>query len=250
MPSSRKELNMGVTDAAAMAGVVERRPDPGNIWRCVTWTHLEPLKARQNAADAVQFDLLLILTKPIIPLIMLICTGQVWNGLFSSLIVGHALRKWVPQMSYEAHHLLCMFFGAAHTLLGVSAGQVEDHAAKDTSNKVLRLAWAWSFKDVLCALHMCLLGSTVTAMSSLGNEPSFASSFAAGIALRIAMAQDSVQGMGGFQLIAVKVEKGLRDMGIQLVSSEEVVAYSGDGIGDCGGGPMRMMFGDGNSAIW
>lgn len=28
---------------------------------------------------------------------------EVWNGLFSSLFIGHALRKWVPQMSYEAH---------------------------------------------------------------------------------------------------------------------------------------------------
>ena len=30
------------------------------------------------------------------------CMLQVWNGLFSSLFIGHALRKWVPQMSYEA----------------------------------------------------------------------------------------------------------------------------------------------------
>merc|ERR1740117_172000 len=114
MPSSRKELNMGVTDAAAMAGVVERRPDPGNIWKCVTWTHLEPLKARQVAANAVQFDLLLILTKPIIPLFMLIAVGQVWNGLFSSLIIGHVLRKWVPQMSYEAHHIFVGMIGMTH----------------------------------------------------------------------------------------------------------------------------------------
>ena len=34
---------------------------------------------------------------------------QVWNGLFSSLFIGHALRKWIPQMSYEA----CWVLGIA-----------------------------------------------------------------------------------------------------------------------------------------
>merc|ERR1712032_1616805 len=98
--------------------------------------------------------------------------GQVWNGLFSSLVIGHVLRRWVPHMSYEAHHLLCAFFGAVHTLLGVSAQQVEDCADRE-GGKILRLAWAWSFKDVLSVVHMCLLGSTVTAMAALGNEPSY-----------------------------------------------------------------------------
>lgn len=87
----------------------------------------------------MQFDILLILTKPVwsprllgtspllkvIPLCMLVALGQVWNGLFSSLFIGHALRKWVPQMSYEAHHLLCALFGTLHTLLGVSASKLE-----------------------------------------------------------------------------------------------------------------------------
>lgn len=222
---------------------------PEGLWSCIQWGVREPIKARQNAANAVQFDLLLILTKPIIPLFMLIAVGQVWNGLFSSLFIGHALRKWVPQMSYEAHHLLCMFFGSVHTLLGVSAQQVEEYANRE-GKKVLHLAWTWSFKDVLCVMHMCLLGSTVTAMSSLGNEPSYASSFAAGIALRIALAQDSVRGLGPFQFAARRVESTLRDLGITLVASEEVVAYSGDGIGDCGGGPFRMLFGDGAQATW
>ena len=81
-------------------------PMPEDLMQCVRWSHREPIKARQDAANAVQFDLLLILTKPVIPLFMLIALGQVWNGLFSSLVVGHALRRWVPRMSYEAHHLL------------------------------------------------------------------------------------------------------------------------------------------------
>jgi len=224
-------------------------PMPEGAWNCVTWTISQPLKARQLAADAVQFDLLLILTKPIIPLFMLIALGQVWNGLFSSLIVGHALRKWVPQMSYEAHHLLCMFFGAVHTLLGVNAQQVEEYA-KNEGKQILHLVWTWSFKDVLAVMHMCLLGSTVTAMSSLGNEPSYASSFAAGIALRIAFAQDSIRGLSPVQNAARYVEAGLRDLGVALEAAEEVVAYSGDGIGDCSGGPFRMLFGDGPASLW
>merc|ERR1719162_2122950 len=149
----------------------------------------EPLKARQAAANAVQFDLLLILTKPIIPLCMLLAMGQVWNGLFSSLVIGHALRRWVPQMSFEAHHLLCSFFGVMHTLLGVTAGQVEDFSKREDAHQhILNLSWAWSIKDILCILHMCMLGATVTASSGLGNEPSFAASFASGIALRMLIA--------------------------------------------------------------
>lgn len=73
---------------------------------------------------------------------------------------------------------------------------------------------------------------------------------AAGIALRIALAQDSVRQLGPFQFVAKRVEATLHNLGIQLVSSEEVVAYSGDGIGDCGGGPFRMLFGDGATATW
>jgi len=222
---------------------------PEGIFKCINMSFREPIKARQNAANAVQFDLLLILTKPIIPLIMLIASGQVWNGLFSSLFIGHALRKWVPQMGYEAHHLLCMFFGSMHTLLGVSASQVEDYANREGA-KVLQLAWTWSFKDVLAIMHMCLLGSTVTAASSLGNEPSYASSFAAGIALRIALAQDSVKGQAVFQFASRKIEEKLKLAGVVIVASEEVVAYSGDGIGDCGGGPFRMMLGDGAQSLW
>merc|ERR1712139_556661 len=136
--------------------------------------------------------------------------GQVWNGLFTSLVIGHALRKWVPQMSYEAHHLLCSIFGALHTLLGVTASQVEDYANRE-GTKVLHLAWSWSFKDVLSVMHMALLGSTVTAMASLGNEPSYAASFAAGIALRIALAQDSIKGLSPYQMAGKKIEAYIHD---------------------------------------
>mmetsp|Transcript_34823 Transcript_34823/g.75943 ORF Transcript_34823/g.75943 Transcript_34823/m.75943 type:complete len:693 (-) Transcript_34823:91-2169(-) len=251
-----KELLAGSAEAVAAANA-RGAPDPTHgagpmptgVWQCIRWKHKEQVKARQEASNAVQFDLLLIFTKPIIPLCMLIALGQVWNGLFSSLFIGHALRRWVPSMSYETHHLLCSFFGAMHTLLGVSAQQVEDYATRE-GVKGLHLAWSWSFKDVLAVMHMTLLGSTVTAASALGNEPSYASSFAAGIALRIALAQDSVRGLGLARTAARFVEGNLRDAGVVLDAAEEVVAYSGDGIGDCGGGPFRMMMGDGPQAQW
>lgn len=218
-------------------------PMPEGVFSVVRWGHKEPLKARQEAADAVQFDLLLILTKPVIPLFMLISVGQVMNGFFSSIFIGHVLRKWVPKMTYETHHLLCLFFGVVHTFLGVSAQQVEEFSNRD-DRKILHLAWSWSLKDVMSVMHMCLLGATVTATAALGNEPSFATSFAAGIALRIAMAQDSVRGLRATTLAASWVDARLHDLGVKLESAEEVVTYSGYGIGDCGGGPFRMLFGD------
>mmetsp|Transcript_41358 Transcript_41358/g.95818 ORF Transcript_41358/g.95818 Transcript_41358/m.95818 type:complete len:676 (-) Transcript_41358:199-2226(-) len=247
-----KELLSGSMDGAtpnASDPTHGAGPMPENIWKCVNWSHREPVKARQDAANAVQFDFLLIITKPVIPLFMLIALGQVWNGLLSSIVIGHALKRWVPQMSHEAHHLLCVGFGALHTMLGVSAKQVEDHA-NSTGTSVLHLAWSWGYKDILAVMHMCMLGSTVTAMSALGNEPSYAASFGAGLALRIAIAQDSIRGWSIVGSLAGKVETGLRDLGITLDAAEEVVAYSGGGIGDCGGGPFRMLFGDGPQARW
>ncbi|CAE7194498.1 unnamed protein product, partial [Symbiodinium natans] len=83
---------------------------------------------------------------------------MVWNGILSSMFIGHALRKWVPQMSYEAQHLFCALFGVLHTMLGVSASKLEDYANREGS-KMLHLAWAWSLKDVLSVMHMCQLGA-------------------------------------------------------------------------------------------
>lgn len=252
---SKEAKNKQLLNGSADIPVVSNDPSfgagpmPESIFRCVAWAHREPIKARQIAAAAVQFDLLLILTKPVIPLFMLLATGQVWNGLFSSLFIGHALRRWVPQMSYEAQHLLCAFFGVVHTVLGVSAGQVEDYANQE-GRTVLHLLWSWSFKDILAVMHMCLLGSTVTAVAALGNEPTYASSFAAGIAIRIAIAQDSVSGLGPVKSAASWFSESLRHLGVKLDAAEEVVAYSGHGIGDCGGGPFRMLFGDGPQARW
>jgi len=96
----------------------------------------------------------------------------------------------------------------------------------------------------------------MTAQSSLGNEPSYSASFASGIALRIALAQDSVKGLSLIQNVMAVTESKLAELGIMFVESDTVAAYSGGGIGDCAGGPFRMLFGDGdflglgNKAAW
>jgi hypothetical protein len=47
---------------------------------------------RKDAAGEIQFDYLLTLTKPILPLLMLLTTGQVYNGLVASMATGYVLR--------------------------------------------------------------------------------------------------------------------------------------------------------------
>lgn len=247
----QEDLLTGATDQldpGKDGGESLRLPMPDKLWDILNWSHPSPLKARQAAAGAIQFDLLLILTKPVIPLGMLLTTGQVWNGLLSSMFTGWALRK-VKTMSNETHHCLCFFFGLIHTILGVSAAQMEQHAGREQA-QLLHLSWSWSFKDVLQVLHMGLLGATVTSMSSLGNEPSFAASFSSGIALRVILGQDSVQSWSVVQYLSAQGNTGLHNLGVAIDSSEESVAYSGGGIGDCGGGPFRMLLGEGEAAVW
>jgi len=122
-------------------------------------TSTTPNKARMQVAAATQFDLLLPLTKPIIPLLMLICTGQVWSGIWTSMIVSQILRSWVPKFNYETHHLISFIFGFLHTLLGVSASQVEQHAESGASR--LMLQWEWSFKDLVSIVNMIMIGAFV-----------------------------------------------------------------------------------------
>merc|ERR1712032_38162 len=114
----------------------------------------------------------------------------------------------------------------------------------------LSLTWNWSFRDILSIQFMCLIGSMSAGASALGNEPSYAASFASGLALRIALAQDSAPGLGFIKVGAGWVENGLKSYGVSFESSQDVASYSAYGIGDCGGGPFRMLFGDGPQARW
>merc|ERR1719161_2402900 len=87
-------------------------------------------------------------------------------------------------------------------------------------------------------------------MASLGNEPAFAASFSSGIAMRVILGQDSVQSLKGVQYLSAQGHQFLQNLGVVIDASEESVAYSGGGVGDCGGGPFRMLFGDGEVAVW
>eukprot|EP00665_Eupelagonemidae_sp_cell47_P005484 gene5485-5936_t len=114
--------------------------------------------ARANAARALQFDLLLSSTKYrrrallakrfgeyVIPLFMLVTSGQVFNGqrrpLFSSLLSDSG-RLWlttytlyllhrVPSMRPEMHHVLLIAAGALHTILCATKSQLHAHAHPD-----------------------------------------------------------------------------------------------------------------------
>eukprot|EP00438_Fugacium_kawagutii_P031407 Skav205757 [mRNA] locus=scaffold1714:126169:130006:- [translate_table: standard] len=84
--------------------------------------------------------------------------------------------------------------------------------------------------DVLSVMHMCQLGAAVTAMSALGNEPSYAASFASGIALRIAFGQDAFRGLGFVHSLAdyFQALRGtLKDLGISLDAADEVTREAG-----------------------
>mmetsp|Transcript_28850 Transcript_28850/g.66489 ORF Transcript_28850/g.66489 Transcript_28850/m.66489 type:complete len:653 (+) Transcript_28850:121-2079(+) len=240
--NKNKELLSGTGDATAKLKWTSANCNDHSLLACVEWTHKEPIKARRVAAEAVQFDTLLVLTKPIIPLLTLLALGQVWNGFICSVVIGKALHSWVPKMSHEAHHILCVFFGATHTILGVSALHAEEMA---NAAATMHLRWTWSFRDVMAVMHMGLLGATVTCVAGLGNEPSFAASFAGGIALRMLLAQDSIRSSTLMTVVTNKLEVKLQELGVVVDGAEEAVTAAFD---DCGGGPFRMLFGDGPQA--
>ena len=62
-----------------------------------------PLPQRAEAAAAMQFDLVLPTTKYVIPLVALVSTGQVFNGLWSSMATAQMLHR-IPAMRPELHH--------------------------------------------------------------------------------------------------------------------------------------------------
>lgn len=108
---------------------------------------------------ATQFDILLPLTKPIIPLGMLVATGQVWSGIITSLGSSHVLRNYLPKMNYETHHLVCFLFGFFHTILGVSAQSIEGQANRNEQQQNnVKLTWEWGMKDMVSILNMVTIG--------------------------------------------------------------------------------------------
>jgi hypothetical protein len=72
-----------------------------------------------------------------------------------------------------------------HTLLGVRAFQVEQHAENASADSNLLLQWHWGFNDVIQVANIATIGALYTSISGLGNEPNMCASFAAGVALRM-----------------------------------------------------------------
>ena len=190
---------------------------------------------RLHAAAAMQFDLLLSTTKYVIPLLALITTGQVFNGLFSSMITAQILHK-VPAMRPEMHHALLVLVGLLHTLLCAGKSPLHDLQAPDGG--VLQLTWSWSVKDVLAIANVVALGATFSSTAGGGNEPFFSASFAAGIALRMLLYETMPKQAAG------ALARLLKDRAqIELIGVDEVAVRAGGGVGTCSGGPVRFLLG-------
>lgn len=192
-------------------------------------------KLRHNAAAMTKFEFLLSLSKPVIPLCCLVVTGQVFNGLIPSLIVGHTLRQWVPPITSEALHLVVLVFGILHTVIGVSEGQVVQ--AAEQGSQVIPLTWEYGFRDVITIANLAMLGAAFSCYCSNGNEPGFVTTFGAGVALRM-LAVDVIP-----YAVTNPVQAWLHSMKVVLANAEGVATRCGGGVGDCAGGPFRMLFG-------
>ena len=194
----------------------------------------KPLPSGRAAASAaMQFDLLLSTTKYVIPLVALVATKQVFNGLWSSMITAQLLHR-VPAMRPEAHHALLITVGLLHTLLCAGKSQL----AEMQSDEVLQLQWAWSLRDVFTVANVMSLGATFSSASGGGNEPMFCASFAAGVALRI-LVYDFMPATSSSTLAATFRQSAQ----LELVGTEQVAVRAGAGVGTCAGGPVRAALG-------
>ena len=152
-----------------MRALLARRADPN---------------ARAYAAGVVQFELLLSTSKPLIPLCCLLATGQVFNGIFFSIATAQVLHR-LPGLRAETQHLLVLLVGALHTL--VCAGKSQLMELEKAPEGLLQLQWTWGMRDVFAIANMLLIGASFSTAAATFNEPPFCASFAAGLALRIAI---------------------------------------------------------------
>ena len=191
--------------------------------------------ARPAAAAAMQFDLVFSTTKYVIPLVALVATGQVFNGLWSSMITAQLLHK-LPAMRPELHHVLIIVAGALHTLLCAGKSQLTE--LENKGDGLLQLQWQWSVRDVLAVANVMALGATFAATAGGGNEPAFCASFAAGIALRM-FVYEALPASASSALAELLRDKAQ----IELVGVDEVAVRAGRGVGTCSGGPVRFLLG-------
>jgi hypothetical protein len=208
---------------------------PGGLHHVIGRRTVQQGKMRNVAASLVKFEFLLTLTKPVVPLAMLVATGTVYNGLIPSMIIGHTIREWVPAFTCETLYCVVFFFGVVHTYIGVSEGQIA--FAAEQNSAFIPLAWEYSFRDVVSVANLAMLGASFSAHAANANEPGFVTAFASGLAVRTQLAEVVPAVLAG------SFTRGLAQMKLVLANAEEVVTRCGGGIGDCAGGPFRMLFG-------
>jgi len=191
--------------------------------------------ARIAAAAACQFDLLLSTTKHVIPLAALVSTGQVFNGLWSSMATAQVLHK-LPPMRPEMHHLLVVGAGLLHTLLCASKNSLDQMSGQPEG--LLQLQWRWSITDVLAVANVMTMGATFSSVAGAGNEPTFCASFAAGIAMRMFLYEALPPAATGW--LAAQTRSATK---IELVGVDEVAVRASGVVGTCAGGPVRFLLG-------
>ena len=96
------------------------------------------------------------------------------------------------------------------------------------------LQWTWSHHDVLAVANLVLLGSTYQAAAMQGNEPLFTTSFAVGVAMRVLL-------HNAFGSSAPHINALIKHFRVVIDPAEESLTSSGGGVGDCGGGPFRIV---------
>lgn len=216
--------------------------DDYSLWERLTLYCDTPMKNRLDAALAVKIDFLLPLTKPLVPLAMLILTGQVWSGMISSILIVQSLKRFVPNLNYETQHMVAFFFGFVHTFVGVTAMQVEQHAEMAANEEnVLKLQWQWEAKDIAMVVNMAVLGASFCSFSRLGNEPMWTLSFASGLAIRILLADDGVRDNPLVTTVGGMASDLFLNIRLQFEQVDSMVMSAGGGIGDCGGGYFRSV---------
>lgn len=212
--------------------------DPARLPAGVKLTNASLSQGDDFAAGAVQGDFVLSVTKPVIPLALLIATGENMNGFWSSLVIMSFLQR-LPKIGADALHLGVFFFGVVHTFLEASAVHRMETAAGDMQ---VVLKWQWTLSDVLLAANLVLVGSTFASVSRNGNGPALLSSFASGVAVRVLMSMLVPAGAAEAASSAWEALFPPDEMLVQFQTNAEVSSWAGAGVGDCGGGPLRMFF--------
>ena len=233
-----RELHRSVSSEAVQLDVTKLPPG-------VKLTNNSLSQGDDFAAGAVQNDFVLSITKPIIPLALLITTGENMSGFWSSLVIMSFLQR-IPKMRAANLHLALFFFGVVHTFLEASAVRRVETSAGDTQ---VVLKWQWGLSDVLLASNLVLMGSTFAAVSRNGNGPGMLSSFASGVAVRILASMVTPASLAHLAHTAWESLFPADDMLVQFQPSSEVSSWAGGGVGDCGGGPLQMFFSQGASVV-